>query len=156
MTGSVTRISRQIAAPRAEVYRALLDPEAVAEWKVPTGMRSEVHELDAREGGSLRVSLTYEDTDRAGKTTAHTDTYRGRFVKLVPDEQVVEELEFESSQEALQGTMRITITLSDAGGGTELVAVHEGVPAGVAPADNEAGWSISLAKLAAMLERPGD
>ena len=155
MTGSVTRISRQIAAPRAEVYRALLDPEAVAEWKVPTGMRSEVHELDAREGGSLRVSLTYEDTDRAGKTTAHTDTYRGRFVKLVPDEQVVEELEFESSQEALQGTMRITITLSDAGGGTELVAVHEGVPAGVAPADNEAGWSISLRKLAAMLEPPG-
>jgi uncharacterized protein YndB with AHSA1/START domain len=143
---------RHIAAPRAEVYRALLDPSAVATWRVPTGMSSEVHELDAREGGSLRVSLSYEDSDRAGKTAAHTDTYHGRFVKLVPDEQVVEELEFETSEEALGGTMTITITLRDADGGTELLAVHEGVPAGVAPADNEAGWSISLAKLAAMLE----
>jgi uncharacterized protein YndB with AHSA1/START domain len=143
---------RHIAAPRAEVYRALLDPSAVATWRVPTGMSSEVHELDAREGGSLRVSLSYEDSDRAGKTAAHTDTYHGRFVKLVPDEQVVEELEFETSEEALGGTMKITITLRDADGGTELLAVHEGVPAGVAPADNEAGWSISLAKLAAMLE----
>jgi uncharacterized protein YndB with AHSA1/START domain len=143
---------RHIAAPRAEVYRALLDPSAVATWRVPTGMSSEVHELDAREGGSLRVSLSYEDSDRAGKTAAHTDTYHGRFVKLVPDEQVVEELEFETSEEALGGTMTITITLGDADGGTELLAVHEGVPAGVAPADNEAGWSISLAKLAAMLE----
>jgi uncharacterized protein YndB with AHSA1/START domain len=145
---------RHIAAPRAEVYRALLDPSAVATWRVPTGMSSEVHELDAREGGSLRVSLSYGDSDRAGKTAAHTDTYHGRFVKLVPDEQVVEELEFETSEEALGGTMTITITLRDADGGTELLAVHEGVPAGVAPADNEAGWSISLAKLAAMLERP--
>jgi uncharacterized protein YndB with AHSA1/START domain len=155
VTGSVTRIRRHIAAPRDEVYRALLDPQAVAVWKVPTGMSSEVHELDAREGGTLRVSLSYEDTDRSGKTSAHTDTYHGRFLKLVPDEQVVEELEFETSEPALQGTMTISITLSDADGGTELVAVHQGVPAGVAPADNEAGWSISLAKLAAMLERPG-
>jgi uncharacterized protein YndB with AHSA1/START domain len=155
VTGSVTRIRRHIAAPRAQVYRALLDPKAVATWRVPTGMSSEVHELDAREGGSLRISLTYEDSDRSGKTTAHTDTYHGRFVKLVPDEQVVEELEFETSEKALQGTMTITITLSDAGGGTELVALHEGVPAGVPAADNEAGWSVSLAKLAAMLERPG-
>jgi uncharacterized protein YndB with AHSA1/START domain len=152
---SVTRIRRHIAAPRAEVYRALLDPQALAIWRVPDGMSSEVHELDAREGGSLRVSLTYEDAGRSGKTEAHTDTYHGRFAKLVPDEQVVEELEFETSQEGLQGTMTIRITLSDADGGTELVAVHEGVPPGVRAADNEAGWSISLAKLAAMLEGPG-
>jgi uncharacterized protein YndB with AHSA1/START domain len=151
---SVTRISRHIAAPRAEVYRALLDPRAVAIWRVPTGMSSEVHELDPREGGSFRVSLSFEETGRAGKTTAHTDTYQGRFVKLVPGEQVVEELEFETSEEALRGRMTISITLSDAGGGTELAAVHEGVPPGVRPADNEAGWSISLAKLAALLEGP--
>jgi hypothetical protein len=52
-------------------------------------MTSHVHAFDAREGGTFRISLTYDAPDRIGKTTAHTDTHHGRFVKLVPDEQVV-------------------------------------------------------------------
>ena len=79
---SSTRISRRIDAPRAVVYRALLDARAVATWMVPTGMTSQVHAFDAREGGSFRISLTYEAPTGTGKTTAHTDTYHGRFVKL--------------------------------------------------------------------------
>jgi uncharacterized protein YndB with AHSA1/START domain len=152
---ALTRISRHIAAAPAQVYRAMLDAEAVASWKVPTGMRSEVHEFDAREGGSFRVSLTYDDTDRGGKTSAHTDTYHGRFLRLVPDEQVVEELEFETADPALQGKMTITVTLAEAGGGTDLLAVHDGLPPGVPIADNEEGWTISLAKLAALVEGVG-
>jgi uncharacterized protein YndB with AHSA1/START domain len=86
-----------VKAPRAMVYRALLDARAVATWKVPTGMTSHVHAFDAREGGCFRVSLTYDEPTGTGKTTAHTDTYHGHFVKLVPNEQVVEMVEFGSS-----------------------------------------------------------
>jgi uncharacterized protein YndB with AHSA1/START domain len=81
---SSTRIRSHVKAPREAVYLALLDVRAVAAWKVPTG-----------------------------KTTAHTDTYHGRFVKLAPNEQVVEVDEFETTDPALRGEMTITITLAD-------------------------------------------
>jgi uncharacterized protein YndB with AHSA1/START domain len=150
---SSTRIHRHVSAPRATVYRALIDADAVATWKVPTGMTSHVHTFEAREGGRFRVSLTYDAPTAAGKTTAHTDTYHGHFAKLVPNEQVVEVIEFETTNPALQGEMTITITLADAEGGTELLAVHDGLPPGVPPADNELGWRLSLDKLAALVER---
>lgn len=149
---SSTRISLRINAPRARVYRALLDARAIATWKVPTGMTSHVHAFEAREGGSFRISLTYDEPTGTGKTNAHTDTYHGRFVKLVPDEQVVEAVEFETADPALRGEMTITITLVDADGGTDVLAVHDGLPPGVPPADNEAGWRSSLGKLAALVE----
>src|SRR4051794_18597435 len=110
---SSTRITKHVNAPRAKVYRALLDANAVAKWMVPDGMSSHVHEFDAREGGRLRVSLTYDSLDAAGKTTAHTDTYHGRFVKLVADEQVVQMLEFETADPAMQGEMTVSYTLTD-------------------------------------------
>jgi uncharacterized protein YndB with AHSA1/START domain len=99
-----------------------------------------------------RISLTYEAPTATGKTTAHTDTYHGRFVKLVPNEQVVEVDEFETTDPALQGEMTITIKLADAHGGTDLFAVHDGLPPGVSPADNETGWRMALAKLADLVE----
>lgn len=149
---SSTRISRHVNAPRAKVYRALLDARAVAQWMVPPGMTSHVHEFDPREGGSLRISLTYEEPTGTGKTTAHTDTYHGRFVKLVPDTQMVEVVEFETDNPSMRGEMTISITLADADGGTEVLAVHDGLPSGVPPADNELGWSQSLERLAALVE----
>jgi uncharacterized protein YndB with AHSA1/START domain len=149
---STTRISRRVNAPRANVYRALLDARAVATWKVPTGMTCHVHTFDPREGGAFRISLTYEEPTGTGKTTAHTDTYHGRFAKLVTNEQVVEVVEFETENPALRGEMTITITLADADGGTDVIAVHDGLPPGVSPADNEVGWQSSLAKLAALVE----
>jgi uncharacterized protein YndB with AHSA1/START domain len=117
-----TRISRRVNAPRAIVYRALLD------------------------------ALTYDAPTGTGKTTAHTDTYHGRFVKLVTNEQVVEVVEFETTDPALRGEMTITISLADADGGTDVLAVHDGLPRRVPTADNEAGWRSSLAKLAALVE----
>ncbi len=150
---SSTRVRQLIDAPRERVYSALIDPEAVARWKVPSGMTCEVHEFDAREGGALRVSLTYDAQDRTGKTEGRTDTYRGRFVTLVPDELVVEVDEFETDDPALQGELTSTIRLADAdGGGTELVAVHDGIPDGVSPEANEQGWREALARLAALVE----
>ena len=136
---SSTRISRHVNAPREAVYRALLDARAVSKWKVPTGMTCHVHEFDAREGGSFRISLTYEAPTATGKTTPHTDTYHGRFVKLVPNEQVVEVAEFETTDPALQGEMTITITLADAEGGTDVLGVHQGAPARRPPTTRLAG-----------------
>jgi uncharacterized protein YndB with AHSA1/START domain len=149
---SSTRISRHVNASRLMVYRALLDAQAIATWMVPDGMTSEVHAFNAREGGSFRISLTYDSPTGAGKTTAHTDTFHGRFVKLVPNEQVIEEVEFETTDPTLRGKMTITIALAEANGGTDVLAVHDGLPPGVSTADNETGWHMSLAKLAALAE----
>ena len=149
---SSLRQTQFIRAPRARVYRALLDADAVARWRVPEGMTSRVHNLDAREGGAFRVSLTYDAPDRQGKSTAHTDTYHGHFAKLVPDTQVVEVVEFETDDPALQGEMTIRFTLRDEAGGTEVLAEHENVPSVVPPEDNELGWKMSLAKLAKLVE----
>jgi uncharacterized protein YndB with AHSA1/START domain len=153
MSVGSTRVRQRVKAPRAAVYRALLDATAVQAWMVPDGMTSRVHAFDAREGGSFRISLTYESPTGIGKTTTQTDTFHGRFLKLVPDEQVVEVVEFETSDPAMQGEMTLTITLSDADGGTDLVAVHDRLPPGLSPADNETGWRMSLGKLAALVER---
>src|SRR5262250_270129 len=80
MTTASTRLSQQVNAPRANVYRALLDARAVATWMVPDGMTSHVHEFDAREGGSFRISLTYDTPTGTGKTTAHTENRCGSIV----------------------------------------------------------------------------
>ena len=149
---STTRLDLTVRAPRAAVYRALVDPRAVAAWMVPDGMTSQVHEFDARENGRFRISLTYEDPAQAGKTAAHTDTYHGRFLTLVPGERVVQSLEFETADPAMQGEMTITFSLAEAPEGTRLVTVHDGVPSGISPADNATGWRMSLGKLKALVE----
>jgi uncharacterized protein YndB with AHSA1/START domain len=150
-----TEVHQLVRAPRGAVYRAILDPAAVARWMVPEGMTSVVHEWDVREGGALRVSLTYEAPEGVGKSAAHTDTYHGRFLRLRPDEQVVQTMQFETDDPAMRGEMVVTFTLRDAPGGTEVAGLHEGVPSGVRPEDNELGWRMSLGKLAALVERGG-
>ena len=149
---STTRVRHYVRAPRAAVYRALLDARAVEAWMVPTGMSSQVHGFDAHEGGSFRISLSYDAPVSSGKTTAQTDTFHGRFVKLTADRQVVQAVEFETTDPALQGEMSITIDLVDAEGGTDVIAVHDRLPPGVPAAENETGWRSSLAKLAALVE----
>jgi uncharacterized protein YndB with AHSA1/START domain len=152
-----TQVLQHVRASRPAVYRALLDADAVAKWRVPAGMSSRVHEFEAREGGSFRVSLTYDTPDGTGKSASHTDTYHGHFRKLVPNEQVVEVLEFETADPALGGTMTMTTTLTDAtGGGTDVLIVHEGIPDSVPAADNETGTRMALANLARLVESDED
>ncbi len=151
---STTRLTRHIGAPRAAVYRALLDRDAVQHWMVPDGMTSRVHLFEPREGGRFRISLTYDGPTDAGKTDAQTDTFHGRFIRLVPDAEVSQVVEFETTDPALQGEMTITYALAEAAdGGTDLVGLHEHLPAGVPPEDNELGWSISVGKLAGLVEK---
>lgn len=152
MATTSTRVRRHVQAQRRLVYRALLDARAVATWMVPSGMTSHVHAFDAREGGLFRISLTYDAPTGTGKTTAHTDTYHGHFVKLVPNEQVVEVMEFETADPAMRGEMTVTFTLTDAAGGTNVLGVHDNLPPGVSPEDNETGWRMALDKLAAFVE----
>jgi uncharacterized protein YndB with AHSA1/START domain len=147
-----TRVSRHINAPRQAVYRALLDASAIARWRVPDGMSSQVHGFEAREGGAFRVSLSYDVPTGTGKSAAHTDTYHGRFAKLVPDEQVIEVFEFETEDPGLRGQMTMTTKLTEAAGGTDVLVVHEGIPDQVPAADNETGTRMALANLARLVE----
>jgi len=148
-----TRARRVIRAPRPIVYRALIDADQIAKWKFPDGMSIRIHAFDGREGGKFRISLTYAAPDARGKSSSRTDTYRGSYVRLVPDSLVVEVDAFETADPAFQGEMTITLSLSDAPeGGTLLEAVHEGLPKGISPADNETGWRMALGKLARLAE----
>lgn len=154
LRGAMSRmqISHYIEAPRSVVYRALLDPAAIAVWKVPTDMTCRVHAFDAREGGTFRVSLTYQDATQRGKSAEHTDTYHGHFARLVTDECVVEVGEFETNDPAMRGQMTITTTLVDKDGGTGITMHYEGLPPGVSIADNEIGTRMALQRLAALVE----
>jgi uncharacterized protein YndB with AHSA1/START domain len=145
---STTRVSVHLAAPREAVFRALTEPARIARWRFPEGMTSTVQELH---DDTFRVTLTYDAPGEQGKTTAHSDTYRARFTRLVPDELVVEVDEFETDDPALAGAMTTTVELRDADDGTTLTAVHEGVPDGVPPEQNEIGWRMALARLDALL-----
>jgi uncharacterized protein YndB with AHSA1/START domain len=149
------RASVLVRAPRSAVYAALLDPRAVEVWRVPDDMTASVREWEPVQGGRFRVSLTYRGEAGAGKTEGATDTYSGEFARLVPDEQVVERLEFETDDPALRGAMTMTWTLREADGGTEVELRHEGVPDVVPPEDNATGTRMSLTKLAAYAEATG-
>ena len=153
---SSIRMVRLIDAPRATVYRALTDSASVARWMVPDGMTSHVHAFEPRVGGAFRISLTYDAPTGTGKTSPRTDTYHGRFVALVPGELVIEEMEFETADESMRGTMTVSFALRDSEGGTEVVAAHENVPPGILPGDNETGWRMALDKLAALVEADPD
>lgn len=147
-----TTMSRMIRAPRAAVFAALIDGQAVARWRTPDGMTGHVHEFDPRVGGRFRLSLTYDAPGQDGKSGARTDTYHGRFAELVPGERVVEVLEFESADEALRGEMTMTTTLIETRDGTEVHLRHDGVPDSVPLQDNEAGTRMALENLARYVE----
>jgi uncharacterized protein YndB with AHSA1/START domain len=141
-----------VRAPRSAVYAALLDPIAVGTWRVPDDMVARIEEWEPVEGGRFRVSLTYRAEDRTGKTEGATDTYSGHFARLVPAEQVVEKLAFDTSDAELADEMTMTFTLRDADGGTEVELHHEGLPDVVPPEDNATGTRMALTKLAAYVE----
>jgi uncharacterized protein YndB with AHSA1/START domain len=149
-----TRVSKIIKAPRRTIYQAFLDPEAVVSWLPPDGMKGRVYEFDAREGGAYRMSLTYVESDHSsrGKTSEHTDVVRGRFLELIPDERIVQLVEFESEDPAFAGPMTITWTLADVTGGTEVAIRCENAPEGIRPSDHEAGLRSTLENLAAFAE----
>ena len=141
-----TQVSKIIKAPRKAIYQACLDPDALASWRVPDTMKAHVHVFDAREGGRFRMSLTYQDPRHSprGKTSEGTDTFQGRFVEIVPDEKIVEVIEFESDDPSYGGEMTITTSLADAEDGTEITILCQDIPPGIRLEDNETGCRQAL------------
>lgn len=150
-----TRVSRHVRAPRGAVWRALVDPEALARWLPPPGLRGILHAFEPRVGGIVRMSLVYADPSAGpgGKSSADTDTFHGRIVGLVPMRRLALRTEFESEQPGMAGAMVVAFELDDAAEGTLVTCVCEGVPEGILLEDNETGSRLSLDNLAALVER---
>jgi uncharacterized protein YndB with AHSA1/START domain len=103
MNAKSTQICYHINAPREKVFQSLIDQDAIFKWKVPSGETSHIHHFDGREGGDFRIPLTYKSPSEKGKTSEHTNTYYGRFVKIVSNKKVVEVDEFETDDPDLRG-----------------------------------------------------
>lgn len=146
--------SRVIKARPETIYQAFVDPKALVAWLPPKGMRGEIHLFDVREGGTYRMTLTYDGAEQSipGKTSDNTDVVQGRFLELVPNERIVQLVEFESDDPAFAGTMTMTWRLSPTSEGTEVAILCENVPQGIKPEDHEAAIASTLANLALYLE----
>ena len=145
--------SRVVAAPLRRVYDALIDPDVLAVWLPPAGMRGRFERFDARAGGSYRMVLTYEDASSApGKSTADSDVVEARFVEVEPGVRVVQAVDFESDDPAFAGTMTMTWSVNDVDGGTLVDFRADDVPTGISAEDHAAGLTSSLANLAAYVE----
>jgi uncharacterized protein YndB with AHSA1/START domain len=130
-----TEVSRVINAPPATVFQAFLDQDAVATWLPPGEMRGVIHAFEPREGGAFSMSLVYPASDKSarGKTSASTDTFQGRFVKLIPNTQIVWAVRFKSPDPAFAGEMTVKTTLASAGTGTMVTMLCENVPPAYVP-----------------------
>jgi uncharacterized protein YndB with AHSA1/START domain len=146
--------SRVIRASPHDIYQAYMDPQALVSWLPPEGMQGRIDSFDPREGGIYRMALTYEQPDHpvAGKTSQHSDVVRGRFLKLVAGERIVQLVEFESDDPAFAGAMKMTWTLTAVPGGTEVAILCENVPEGIRQEDHAAGLNSTLENLAAFIE----
>lgn len=142
-----------IAAPPQRVYAAFIDPEALTAWLPPDGMTARFERFDPRPGGSYRLVLTYADASSApGKADPDIDIVEARFVDVVPDVRVVQEVDFVSDDPAFAGTMTMTWEVTAAGGGTRVDITAYEVPDGISAEDHALGLAASLANLAAHVE----
>ena len=140
---STIRLHRVLRATPERVYRAFLDADALAKWLPPNGFTGKVHALDARVGGSYRMSFT-------NFTTGQSHAFGGRYLELVPNERIRHTDEFDDPN--LPGTMQVTIALKAVSCGTEVNITQEGVP-DVIPAEScYLGWQDSLTLLAQLVE----
>ena len=140
---STIRLHRVLRAPPERVYRAFLDGDAMVKWLPPNGFTAKVHHMDARAGGSYRMSFT-------NFTTGKSHSFGGEYVELVPQERIRYSDRFDDPN--LPGTMNVTISLKKVFCGTELNITQEGVPDVIPPEACYLGWQESLALLAKLVE----
>jgi uncharacterized protein YndB with AHSA1/START domain len=147
------RASRIIDAPVERVFNALVDREALERWLPPVGMTGRFERFDATPGGSYRMVLTYADpSDSRGKSSPGADVVEARFVDIVPNDRVVQAVDFESDDPAFAGTMTMTWAVHAAGGGARVEIVADDVPDGISAADHSVGLASSLDNLASYVE----
>jgi uncharacterized protein YndB with AHSA1/START domain len=141
-TGTV-RLHRVLRAKPERVYRAFLDAGAMCKWLPPYGFTCTVHHLDARVGGTFRMSFT-------NFTTGASHSFGGEYLELVPGERLRYTDRFDDPN--LPGEMRVAVTLRAVSCGTELAIAQEGIPAVIPVEMCYLGWQESLAQLATLVE----
>lgn len=141
-TGTV-RFHRVLRAPPERVYRAFLEPAALARWLPPYGFTATVHELDARVGGRHRASFT-------NFGSGQTHAFGGEYLDLVPGERLRYTDRFDDPN--LPGEMQVTVLLKAVSCGTELSVLQEGIPEVIPVEMCVLGWQESLAQLARLVE----
>ena len=143
MTTNTIKLHRVLRAPPERVYRAFLDPDAMAKWLPPNGFTGKVHHMDARVGGTHRMSFT-------NFTSGQSHSFGGKYLELVPNERIRYSDAFDDPN--LPGEMQATISLKQVSCGTELNIVQEGVPAAIPAEMCYLGWQDSLTLLAKLVE----
>jgi uncharacterized protein YndB with AHSA1/START domain len=151
--GRTDSASLVMDAPLGRVYTALVEPQALLKWLPPQGMSGQFEHFDVRPGGSYRMRLTYADAPEAGgKSSANSDVVDVRFVEIVPDERVVQAVDFESDDPSFAGTMTMTWSVTAVSTGSTRVDIRaDDVPAGISAEDHIDGLRSSLTNLAAYL-----
>lgn len=143
MASHTVRLHRVLRTTPERLYRAFLDPDAMAKWLPPNGFTGKVHHLDARVGGSYRMSFT-------NFTTGQSHAFGGEYLELLPNERLRYTDQFDDPN--LPGEMQTTVTLRPVLGGTELSVVQEGIPEAIPTEMCYLGWQESLAQLATLVE----
>jgi len=137
------QLHRVLRAPAERIYRAFLDPEAMAKWLPPNGFTGKVHQLDAKVGGGYKMSFT-------NFTSGKSHSFGGTYLELAPHERIRYTNKFDAP--GLPGEMQTTITLRQVFCGTELKIAQEGIPAAIPVEACYLGWQESLTLLAKLVE----
>lgn len=140
---NTVRLHRVLRASSERVYRAFLDPDAMAKWSPPHGFTGKVHHIDARVGGGYRMSFTNFGT---GKSHA----FSGKYIELTPHERIRYTDQFDDPN--MPGEMQVTISLRTVACGTELEIIQEGLPPAIPVEFCYLGWQESLSLLAHLVE----
>ena len=143
MPTNTVRFHRVLRAPAERVYKAFIDPDAMAKWLPPNGFTGKVHEMDARVGGGYRMSFT-------NFSSGKSHSFRGAYVELAPGQRLRYTDRFDDAN--LAGEMQVTVTLKKVSCGTELNIVQEGIPEVIPPEACCLGWQESLTLLAKLVE----
>jgi uncharacterized protein YndB with AHSA1/START domain len=143
MSTNTIRLHRVLRAPSERVYRAFLTGDAMAKWLPPNGFTCTVHHLDAKVGGTYKMSFT-------NFSTGHSQSFGGKYEELVPNERIRYTDKFDDPN--LKGEMQTTISLKHVSCGTDLSIVQEGLPDVIPLEACYLGWQESLAQLAQLVE----
>jgi uncharacterized protein YndB with AHSA1/START domain len=140
---STIRLHRVLRAPPERIYRAFLDPDAMAKWLPPDGFTGKVHHMDARVGGSYKMSFT-------NFSGGGSHSFGGKYLELVPNERIRHTDEFDDPN--LPGTMQVTVVLKKVSMGTDVSITQEGIPDAIPVEACYLGWQESLVLLAKLVE----
>jgi len=143
MSGNTVRLHRVLRAKPERVYRAFLDADAMAKWLPPHGFTGKVHHVEAKVGGTFRMSFTHFGTGQS-------HAFGGAYLELVPNERIRHTDRFDDPN--MPGAMVTTVTFAPVSCGTELTIVQEGIPQAIPPEACYLGWQESLTLLAQLVE----